>query len=70
MSEILFVNTYPADKNYSYDERIALLRARKVAQTEEKAKAGGADEDDYGTIVQDVYHFELEPFSWLGSSSK
>ena len=67
MSEILFVNTYPVDKNYSYDERIALLRARKVAQTEEKAKAGGADEDDYGTIVQDVYHFELEPNHENGS---
>ncbi|MBE6549948.1 MAG: hypothetical protein E7670_05925 [Ruminococcaceae bacterium] len=60
MSKIQFINTYPADKRYTYDERIALLRARKVAQTEEKAKKGGADEDDYGLIEQDVYKFELE----------
>ena len=41
MSKICFVNTYPADKRYTYDERIASLRARKVAQTEEKARLGG-----------------------------
>ncbi|MBQ3866045.1 MAG: formate acetyltransferase [Clostridia bacterium] len=67
MSEICFVNTYPADKRYTYDERIALLRARKVAQTAEKAKKGGADEDDYGLIEQDVFHFELEPNHENGS---
>ena len=50
MSEIQFINTYPADKRYTYDERIAILRARKVEQTEEKAKKGGANEDDYGLI--------------------
>ena len=58
---ICFVNTYPADKAYTYDERIALLRARKVSQTEEKARLGGADEDDYGVIVQNEFKFELEP---------
>ena len=41
MSQICFVNTYPADARYSYDARIALLRSRKVAQTAEKAKLGG-----------------------------
>ena len=67
MSEIRFVNAYPEDKIYSYDERIALLRARKVAQTEEKARLGGANEDDYGLIEQDEYHFELEPNHENGS---
>ena len=67
MSKICFVNTYPADKRYSYDERIALLRSRKVSQTEEKAKLGGADEDDYGLIVQDAFDFQLEPNHENGS---
>ena len=53
MSEICFVNTYPAHKRYSYDERIALLRKRKVSQTEEKARLGGADEDDYGKRAEE-----------------
>ena len=61
MSEIRFINEFPADKHFTYDERIALLRARKIAQTEEKAKLGGADEDDYGVIVQDKFDFKLEP---------
>ena len=38
MSEICFVNTYPADARFSYSQRIALLRQRKIAQTEEKAR--------------------------------
>ncbi len=67
MSKIQFINYYDADKTYTYDERIALLRARKVAQTEEKAKRGGADEDDYGLIEQDEYKFELEPNHENGS---
>ncbi|MBR6602598.1 MAG: formate acetyltransferase, partial [Clostridia bacterium] len=67
MSKIKFINAYPADKYYSYDERIALLRARKISQTEEKAKLGGADEDDYGVIVQDEFKFELEPNHENGS---
>ena len=67
MSKICFVNTYPADKRYSYDERIALLRSRKVSQTEEKAKLGGDDEDDYGLIVQDAFDFQLEPNHENGS---
>ena len=67
MSEICFVNTYPAHKRYSYDERIALLRKRKVSQTEEKARLGGADEDDYGTIVQDKFDFKLQPNHENGS---
>lgn len=67
MSEILFINTYPADKQFSYDERIALLRARKVAQTEEKARRGGANEDDYGLIEQDQFDFQLKPNHENGS---
>ena len=58
---IQFINQFPPDKVFSYDERIALLRECKVRQTEEKAKAGGADEDDYGLIEQDVYQFQLQP---------
>ena len=67
MSAINFVNTYPADRDYTYDERIALLRKRKVEQTEEKARLGGADEDDYGVIEQDVFKFELKPNHENGS---
>ena len=55
MSRIHFIGEFPAERRFTYDERIALLRARKIAQTEEKAKAGGADEDDYGLIVQDEF---------------
>ena len=67
VSQIQFINTYPADKRFSYDERIALLRARKVAQTEEKAKKGGANEDDYGLIEQDEFTFRLTPNHENGS---
>ena len=67
MSAIQFINTYPADRVFSYDERIALLRARKVEQTSEKAKKGGANEDDYGVIEQDVFQFELKPNHENGS---
>ena len=61
MSKIHFISEFPADKTFSYDERIALLRARKVEQTAEKARAGGADEDDYGLIEQDAFHYTLKP---------
>ncbi len=64
---IQFINQYPRDKSFTYDERIALLRERKVAQTSEKAALGGADEDDYGLIVQDEWKFELEPSHENGS---
>jgi len=67
MSAINFVNTYDEGKVYTYDERIALLRARKVGQTAEKAKQGGADEDDYGLIEQDEFKFVLEPNHENGS---
>ena len=60
MSKIQFYNEFDPDRTFTYDERIALLRQRKVAQTEEKAKAGGADEDDYGLIVQD-WSYTLKP---------
>lgn len=61
MSKIHFINEFPAERRFAYDERIALLRARKIAQTEEKAKAGGADEDDYGLIEQDEFKYKLKP---------
>ena len=61
MSKIKFINHYPAEKTFSYDERIKLLRELKVEQTTEKAALGGADEDDYGLIVQDEFSFKLEP---------
>ena len=61
MSKIHFINEFAPDRTFTYDERIALLRARKVAQTEEKARAGGADEDDYGLIEQDEFHYQLKP---------
>ena len=61
MSKIHFINEFAPDRTFTYDERIALLRARKVAQTEEKARAGGADEDDYGLIVQEEFDYKLKP---------
>ena len=64
---INFVNTYDENKTYTYDERIKLLRKRKVEQTEAKARLGGADEDDYGLIVQDEFDFKLEPNHENGS---
>ena len=60
MSQIQFINEFEPDRIFTYDERIALLRERKIAQTEEKSRAGGADEDDYGLIVQDAFHYELK----------
>ena len=67
MSKLLFVNTYPADACYTFDQRIAMLRSRKVAQTEEKARKGGANEDDYGIIDQDEFNFQLRPNHENGS---
>jgi hypothetical protein len=51
---IQFINRFPADKKFTYDERIALLRARKVEQTAEKAKNGDLPLPDDGetTISQ------------------
>lgn len=67
MSEIKFINQFDADRRFSYDERIALLRKRKVEQTEEKARAGGANEDDYGLIVQNEFNYKLKPNHENGS---
>ena len=58
---IQLINVNPKDKEYTYDERIALLRERKVNQTIEKAQAGGEDGDDYGFIVQDIFNYKLKP---------
>ncbi len=67
MSKILFVNEYPSDKTFDFDERIAALRALKVEQTQEKSALGGADEDDYGLIVQNEFDFKLKPSHENGS---
>lgn len=60
MSELRLINKFSADEEFSFDKRIKLLRERKVAQTEEKARNGGANEDDYGLIVQDEFKYELK----------
>ena len=67
MSAIKFINEFHKDEVLSYDQRIAYLRQRKVDQTTEKAKNGGANEDDYGLIVQDAFHYELKPNHENGS---
>ena len=67
MSAIKFINEFDKDKKFTFDERIALLRKRKVAQTEEKARAGGANEDDYGLIVQNEFTYKLKPNHENGS---
>lgn len=67
MSKIKFINEFEPDRRFTYDERIALLRKRKIAQTEEKARAGGANEDDYGLIVQDEFQYKLRPNHENGS---
>jgi len=61
MSELRLINKFSADEEFSFDKRIKLLRERKVAQTEEKARSGGANEDDYGLIVQDEFQYKLKP---------
>lgn len=61
MSELRLINKFSAEEEFTYDKRIKLLRERKIAQTEEKARAGGANEDDYGLIVQDEFKYELKP---------
>ena len=64
---IQFINLFTDEEKFTYDDRIRLLRKRKVDQTAEKAKAGGADEDDYGLIIQDEFDFKLEPNHENGS---
>ncbi|MBR6573174.1 MAG: formate acetyltransferase [Clostridia bacterium] len=61
MSEIRLINKFPADEKFTYDKRIKLLRETKIKQTEEKARNGGANEDDYGLIVQDEFDYKLKP---------
>ncbi len=67
MSEIKFINQFDKDRRFTYDERITLLRKRKIEQTEEKARAGGANEDDYGLIVQNEFNYKLKPNHENGS---
>lgn len=56
-----FINQFSVDETFNYDRRIKLLRERKIAQTEEKARLGGTDEDDYGNIIQDEFEYKLVP---------
>ncbi len=67
MSEIKFINQFDKNRRFTFDERISLLRERKIAQTEEKARAGGANEDDYGLIVQNEFKYRLKPNHENGS---
>lgn len=60
MSEIKYIGCFPTEEKFDYDKRIKLLRERKVAQTEEKARNGGANEDDYGLIVQNEFTYKLK----------
>ena len=64
---IQFINQFDDEQTFTYEDRIRLLRERKVQQTQEKAQKGGADEDDYGLIEQDEFHFELKPSHPNGS---
>ena len=61
MSELRLINKFPESETFTYDKRISLLRERKIKQTEEKAKNGGANEDDYGLIVQSEFEYKLKP---------
>ena len=67
MSEIKYIGCFPTEEKFDYDKRIKLLRERKVAQTEEKARNGGANEDDYGLIVQNEFNYKLKPNHENGS---
>ena len=67
MSQLIYINQFSENEEFTYDKRIALLRKRKVEQTEEKARNGGANEDDYGLIVQDEFNYELKPNHENGS---
>ncbi len=67
MSAIKFINQFPVEETFDYDKRIKLLRKRKVEQTEEKARNGGANEDDYGLIVQNEFQYQLKPNHENGS---
>jgi len=64
---IKFINEYPISKTFTFEERIALLRELKIKQTVEKAKTGGANEDDYGLIVQNSFEYKLKPNHENGS---
>lgn len=47
-----FINKIPATKELFYKERVAILRKRKIEQTNQKVSIeGGLNEDDYGRIV-------------------
>jgi formate C-acetyltransferase len=53
---IQHINQYPQDRVFTYDQRLALLRERKLEQTQEKVdKEGGLNEDDYGRVVAPDY---------------
>ena len=58
---IQFINQFPADKKFTYDERIALLRKRKVEQTAEKAKK--TDRNGCSLSVRDDQIRKIIPLS-------
>ncbi|MDR1626250.1 MAG: formate acetyltransferase [Spirochaetia bacterium] len=69
MSEIQFINRFPADETFTLDKRIRLLKKRKLEHTQEKIDAeGGLDEDDYGRVVApEDFSFEITPTHANGS---
>jgi len=69
MGKIVFINEFSENEEFTLDKRIKLLKARKLAQTEEKIEMeGGLDEDDYGRVVApDDFHFEWIPNNENGS---
>ncbi len=53
------LNTIPQNKSLSYEERVKILRERKILQTRQKVeREGGLNEDDYGRVVPP------EDFAW------
>ncbi len=66
------INTQPKDKQFTYDERIALLRERKIEETKSKSDVVQyQDSDDYGSIMApENYQFHCIPNhkngSWYG----
>ena len=59
---IQFINQYLPNKKFTYENRIKLIRERKLDQTDEKVKLGGLNQDDYGIVVPpDYFDFKYNP---------
>lgn len=63
------LNSIPADKMLTYNERITILRERKLRETKRKIEAeGGLNEDDYGRVVPPAdFEWEIKPNHTDGS---